>query len=360
MAITILVGDVREHLKHLEDDSVHCIVTSPPYLCQRDYRTGIWVGGDPECSHRPDTFSPDPISAHGATANGKPSARDAALYRGTCSCGAVRQDQQIGLEATPAEYIATMVEVFEQLRRVLRSDGTCWLNMGDGYAGSRGSGAPSNSSTLAGNAHKGGGPKLRAMVESRRPDDTQVPRSDLRVPGLKPKDLVMMPHRLAIALQDAGWWVRMDHVWAKKNPMPESVRDRCTKSHEYIFLLTKSAQYFYNADALAEPVSDSSVVRLAQDIGNQTGSSRVQGRIDQPMKAVQRGVAWGHGSDAEQRQRGRVKGIDAEASSCTVRGSGWRAPAQPPMRNMRSVWTFPTQGFSDAHFATFPIELPDR
>jgi DNA modification methylase len=303
MTTTILIGDVREQLRTLADNSVHCIVTSPPYWGLRDY--GV--------------------------------------------------EGQIGLEASPAEFIAAMVDVFEELRRVLRSDGTCWMNMGDSYA----TGAGKVNST------PGGGTQGERWTGVRG-DDKAPARGPLTQPnrmplaGFKPKDLVMMPHRLAIALQDAGWWVRQDIVWSKPNPMPESVRDRCTKSHEYIFLLTKSERYYYDQDAIAEPLAESSIARLAQDVDQQVGSGRVPGKTNGAMKAVSRGVGWGPGTDKDGRQRERVtKRIDADASARMGRGPGWREKPQPETRNKRSVWNITTQPFAEAHFATFPPELPE-
>ena len=301
MTTTILVGDVREKLRTLASDSIHCIVTSPPYWGLRDY--GV--------------------------------------------------DGQIGLEASPAEFVATMVDVFEELRRVLRPDGTCWVNMGDSYAGNRGS---TNGPTIGPKHRAASGDAQRQMIASRRRDDAPIPRSDVRVPGLKPKDLVMMPHRLAIALQDAGWWVRQDIVWHKPNPMPESVRDRCTKAHEYIFLLSKSEQYYFDPDAIQEPVSPNTHARLSQDVQNQVGSIRANGGTDpdRAMKAGGRklyagtGVGFGRGydKDAKPRVKNNASFDDAMA-------------IMPTTRNKRSVWNITTQPFKEAHFATFPPELPE-
>jgi DNA modification methylase len=299
MTTTILIGDVREQLRTLADNSVHCIVTSPPYWGLRDY--GV---------------------------NG-----------------------QIGLEASPAEFIAAMVDVFEELRRVLRPDGTCWMNMGDSYA------------TGAGkvNSAPGGGTQGERW-SGVRGDDKAPARGPLTQPnrmpltGFKPKDLVMMPHRLAIALQDAGWWVRQDIVWSKPNPMPESVRDRCTKSHEYIFLLTKSERYYYDADAITEPVSAGTHARLSQGVQAQIGSARANGgaKTNGAMKAVGRkvhastGVGFGRGYDKVAKPRVKNNASFDEAMAI-----------MPDRRNKRSVWTITTQGFSEAHFATFPPELPE-
>jgi DNA modification methylase len=291
MTTTILIGDVREKLRLLADNSVHCIVTSPPYWGLRDY--GV--------------------------------------------------DGQIGLEASPAEFITAMVDVFEELRRVLRPDGTCWMNMGDSYAGGRR--GPDVGSGLQGSrdAQQQSRNAQAKMTASRRRDNAPIPRSDVRAPGLKPKDLVMMPHRLAIALQDAGWWVRQDIVWHKPNPMPESVRDRCTKAHEYIFLLTKSEKYYFDQDAIAEPVSPNTHARLSQDVQNQIGSARANGgtETDRPMKAGGRTLA--------------------DAGSGTKNNGSFDAAMaiMPEKRNKRSVWTITTQPFAEAHFATFPPELPE-
>lgn len=284
MSVTILVGDVREKLRTLADDSVHCAVTSPPYWGLRNY--GV--------------------------------------------------EGQIGLEASPAEFIATLVEVFEEVRRVLRPDGTCFINMGDSYA---------NDGKWGGST---GGKHVKALH-----GETSVGRGK-KSTGLKPKDLCMMPHRLAIALQDAGWWVRQDIVWSKPNPMPESVRDRFTKAHEYIFLLTKSERYYFDQDAVAEPVSPNTHARLSQDVQNQIGSTRVPGKTNGNMKAVGRkaypgtGVGFGHGYDAVAKPR--VKNNPSFNEAMAI---------MPDVRNKRSVWTMATQPFKEAHFATFPTELPE-
>lgn len=312
MTIKILIGDVREQLRTLSANSIHCCVTSPPYWGLRDY--GV--------------------------------------------------DGQIGLEATPAEFIAVMVDVFEEVRRVLRPDGTCWINMGDSYA--TGAGRVGN--------HPGGGAQGEAWRGSRgghegkqaysvgaRGTGQLTQPNRMPQPGLKAKDLVMMPHRLAIALQDAGWWVRQDIVWNKPNPMPESVRDRCTKSHEYIFLLTKSAKYFYDAEAIKEPA-----VGIADHPRNSFGTKdyEVPGQKPQKRTARGNGVGFGHGFDKVVKPRATVavvEMIDADASARMGRGPGWRETAEiPSVRNKRSVWTMATHSFAEAHFATFPPELPEN
>lgn len=278
----ILVGDCLQLLRELPAKSVHCCVTSPPYWGLRDY--GV--------------------------------------------------DGQIGLEKTAAEFLQRLVEVFREVRRVLRDDGTCWVNMGDSYAGSRSPAAP-------------------GLVQSRRRDNEPVPRSDIAVPGLKPKDMMGMPWRLAFSLQDDGWYLRQDIIWNKKNPMPESVRDRCTKAHEYIFLLSKSRRYYFDQEAILEQCSSNTHARLSQDLQNQIGSERANGgsKTNGNMKAVARksnGVGWAHGTDAAERQRGRVKDNASMDSALAI---------MPAMRNKRSVWDVPTHSFKGAHFATFPPDL---
>lgn len=257
----ILLGDVLEQLRTLPDESVNCVVTSPPYWGLRDY--GV--------------------------------------------------DGQIGLEKTPAEYIARMVAVFEEVRRVLRKDGTCWVNLGDSYAGGGTIGRNDTSpEALARRAEKyGTGCGAGSWVGAYGTRGVAE--------GLKHKDLVGIPWRFAFALQDAGWYLRSEIIWSKPNPMPESVRDRPTKAHEQIFLLTRSAKYWYDADAIAEPAKETSLIRLAQDIENQNGSARVPGKTNGNMKAV--------GGET---------------------------------RNVRTVWEMATQPYKEAHFATFPPELPKR
>ena len=240
MSVRILTGDVRERLADLPDASVQCVVTSPPYFGLRDYGTAAWDGGDPACDHAEknarNDVTPERLAERAAqyqTGQGDGSKVTTIQYRDQCrKCGAVRVDNQIGLEPTLAEYIATLVAVFRDVRRVLRDDGTCWLNLGDSYA----SGSPCDRRNVIGNGS---------------PDEAMERRSRLHG-GLKNKDLMMVPARVAIALQDDGWWLRSDIIWAKKNCMPESVTDRPTSAHEHIFLLTKSARYYYDAEAVRE------------------------------------------------------------------------------------------------------------
>jgi site-specific DNA-methyltransferase (cytosine-N4-specific) len=249
-------------------------------------------------------------------------------------------DGQIGLEQSLGEFISTLVDVFDLCRQLLADDGTAWINMGDSYSGTRGAPwGPSESSKEA-----------RAMTASRRRDDAPIPRSDFRVPGLKPKDLVGQPWQLAFALQDAGWYLRQDIIWHKPNPMPESVRDRCTKAHEYVFLLSKSERYFYDFDAMQEPVTGNAHRRGCGV--NPKASSGWDMRPGSHTKLDGRypgtGVGFGRGYDAVSKPR--VKSKQNESFSAAVADL-------VDTRNRRSVWTIPTQSFDGAHFATFPEAL---
>lgn len=300
-------GDSRDLLKSLPDESVQCVITSPPYWGLRDYGTASWDGGDAECLHRKSelrrgvNLAQSKASTRGG---GKKVAEVNWLqYSAECAdCGAVRADRQLGLEPSPQEYVAQMVELFREVKRVLRPDGTLWLNMGDSYN----SPGPSNHGK-SDVVHRG----------TSRDNWSQPPTN--RVNNLKPKDLIGVPWRLAFALQDDGWWLRSDIIWAKPNPMPESVTDRPTKAHEYIFLLTKSARYYYDADAVRIPSPESTLARMSQNVAAQNGSTRANAgaKTNGNMKAV------GDGSDA----------------------------------NLRSVWNIATAPFKDAHFATFPPKL---
>jgi DNA modification methylase len=210
-------------------------------------------------------------------------------------------DGQLGLEPTPEEYVAHLVAVFREVRRVLRDDGTCWVNLGDSYAGHDLPG------WRAGNEQKNGGVSNRNGVGY--------------VAGLKPKDLVGIPWRVAFALQADGWWLRSDVIWAKPNPMPESITDRPTKAHEYLFLLTKAARYYYDNEGIREPLAETTL------------SDGRYGRRDE-LPTV-RNVG------------GRTDGLPR----CPG-GQG-----NPNGRNRRTVWTIATEPYPEAHFATFPEKL---
>lgn len=281
--ITILNGDSREVLRCLPDASVQCCVTSPPYWGLRDY--GV--------------------------------------------------EGQLGLEPTPNEYVANMVAVFAEVRRVLKDNGTLWLNLGDSYN--------SNLAGLSAGGIQGNQP--RDGISPAYTSDRIHGTGKSKYKSLKPKDLIGIPWRVAFALQADGWYLRQDIVWHKPNPLPESVTDRCTKAHEFIFLLSKSARYYYDAEAIKEPCSESTRARISQDLMQQVGSYRANGggKTNGPMKAV---VAGSTRKLAE--ARSGVKANTSTAVSMCMPVS---------TRNKRSVWTIPTQAYSEAHFATFPEKL---
>jgi DNA modification methylase len=235
---------------------------------------------------------------------------------------------QIGLEHTPEEYIAAMVEVFRCVRDVLADDGTLWLNIGDSY-----------NTSPAGNKTWGDGVGTNKAYE-----EHQIHRGKKIIKSLKPKDLIGIPWMLAFALRADGWYLRQDIIWHKPNPMPESVRDRCTKAHEYIFLLSKSERYYYDAEAIAQPLAETSKQRLSQpNLANQKGSERVPGKTNGNMKAV--GPRFG----------GNKYGDDAREESRTKSGNEWSGNGGKA--NRRSVWTVTTRPYKGAHFATFPPAL---
>ena len=263
----IICADVLDGLRSLPDESVHCCVTSPPYWGLRDYGTAEWEGGDAECDHKQGRNGAG--RADGIVDERGQRNRDGVgSMGGDCKkCGALRIDKQLGLERTPEEYVAAMVGVFREVRRVLRADGTCWINLGDSYAGSWGAqsrgGPPSDKSTLEGNGHFGGGPKIKSLSATQiaaHPKGTHTGSWCNDHPTLKPKDLVGIPWRVAFALQADGWYLRSDIIWAKPNPMPESVTDRPTKAHEYVFMLSKNARYYYDSAAISERVAEAGVI----------------------------------------------------------------------------------------------------
>lgn len=315
----IYTGDCLEILPTLEAESVQCCVTSPPYYGLRDYGTATWEGGDPGCDH-----------SHflGGNGDGDASAKQVTSggtqkyqYRDVCpKCCATRIDSQIGLEASPELYVAKLVEVFRQVKRVLRDDGTVWLNLGDSYANDTKWGG------TTGGKHAGG---LHGEPIGRGKRDT----------GLKAKDLIGIPWRVAFALQADGWYLRSDIIWHKPNPMPESVTDRPTKAHEYIFLLTKSARYFYDAEAIKEPADGGGILRDGFR-GEMGAYVNQQGPQNNSRPSVKRG------------------GFNGKTEAMADTGqNAFRAVTMT--RNRRSVWTITTKPFKEAHFATFPPEIPE-
>ena len=245
-------GNNIDVLKTIESESVDCVVTSPPYWGLRDYGS----------------------------------------------------EGQLGLEATPEEYVANMVKVFQEIHRVLKPSGTVWLNLGDSYAGSNSDkySAPNKNTLSAKMGQTYGG--IEKSVKA-------------KIPGLKPKDLIGIPWRVAFALQADGWYLRSDIIWQKPNPMPESVKDRPTKSHEYIFLLTKSRKYYYDADAIKEPTVSQDKYKRDRDNPDYK-SNNIPGRT-------------------------KMSGLKGNEYT---------------RRNKRDVWSINTKPYKEAHFAVFPEEIP--
>jgi len=246
MSIKMIKGDAIELLKNIEEGSINTCITSPPYWGLRDY-------------------------------NG--------------------ESKQLGMEDTPEEFVENLVNVFREIKRVLRDDGTAWLNLGDSYAMS---------------SIRGGNKKFSGNVGSHNHYDKSIKKGKRNIPkGIKPKDLIGIPWRVAFALQSDGWYLRQDIIWHKPNPMPESVRDRCTKAHEYIFLLTKKAKYYYDHEAIKE-------------------DAKYPNGPNSPHK---------------------IKAVD------NVYSANLQKIGANPKRNKRSVWTITTKPFKGAHFATFPKDL---
>lgn len=285
MSVQIITGDCIESMRGMADQSVHCCITSPPYFGLRDY--GV--------------------------------------------------EGQIGLESSPAEFVAKLVDVFREVRRVLRDDGTLWLNLGDSYARPLAKGG------------SGPGGKNREWYGENYGDagGAGVPA------GPKPKDLIGIPWRVAFALQADGWYLRQDIIWAKPNPMPESVRDRCTKAHEYLFLLSKSERYYFDSEAMKEPA-------VAKTPAGNGFAGRQGGAGHMPMSGGEGSAEpWRPRSARDNFKRTgskREQAIPGQAVG-THREDRADSAYDPGMRNRRSVWTVATRPFKGAHFATFPPDL---
>lgn len=359
---TTIVGDAREPVPQVHDGCVQTLVTSPPYFGLRDYGTASWDGGDAACEHKKytdeqvkraiatSTLWPNRDGKSGQSAN----SHQQEGYRSVCGrCGARRVDLQIGQEETPQDFVESIVTVMREAWRILADDGTLWLNLGDSYAANR---SYQVASTKGGPKHSPAQGKSGAM---RVPD------------GLKPKDLIAVPWRAALALQGfavtpfssftvwadelsearergdwdavsavecklrnvdllarlsaSGWYLRSDIVWGKLNPMPESVTDRPTRSHEFVFLLSKNQRYYYNADAIMEPVAAS------PKNGARIGT-------DRPRDYVSASLDFGSDTSASRRNATNAVG----SKEC---------------RNSRDVWQFVSEPYAEAHFATMPPEL---
>ena len=340
----IYQGNSLDILKTLPAESVDCCVTSPPYYGLRDYGTGQWIGGDPNCPHRRLSKCSDKTITGHAQAELKGNVGDA-IYKTVCPlCGAVRVDEQIGLEETPYIYIYILTQLFREVRRVLKPQGTLWLNIGDSYAGGAGrwGGAENISDIQSGNQ----GSLTEIPVAKKWKDDT-----------IKQKDLIGIPWMLAFALRADGWYLRQDIIWAKTNCMPESVKDRCVKSHEYIFLLSKSPKYYFDYKAIQTPSSE--VLKKRAEYGLKTSRPEdMDGHFD-TEKMGDRFVkdmanardVW----DEEHYKNLQYKG-QQNHSMHERRAEGFK-DVEYTMANKRDVWRVSCSSYKEAHFATFPEEL---
>jgi DNA modification methylase len=303
--VAVWQGDAREQLTLMPAGSVQCAVTSPPYFGLRDYGTGRWEGGGGDCDHKP-RKDPTRNIATSTLGGSKGTVGDQQKgYHGRCSrCGAHRVDEQLGLESSPAEYVARIVAVFAEVRRVLAADGVLWLNLGDSYYSGRGNPGP-NSADEKQEARRGW---VRALDR---------PGQDWG----RPKNLLGMPWRVAFALQDDGWILRNAVVWHKPNAMPESVTDRLSTRYELVFLFSRSRRYWFDLDPIRE--------------------DRSPATLDRYRYAFQ-----ANGNPA--------------SKTGNLRDGGMITKANEAGRNPGDVWSIPTSGFPGAHFACMPPALAER
>lgn len=292
--VEILIGDVRSKIREIPDGSVQCVVTSPPYYGLRSYL---------------DDDSPD-------------------------------KALEVGQEQSPIEYVTELVSIFREVRRVLTDDGVLWLNLGDSYAGNGGSGSVGKSSALL----QGGRRVIQEQAKAKVHSD------------LPAKNLIGIPWRVALALQDDGWILRQDIIWQKKNAMPESVRDRCTRSHEYIFMLVKNQKYYYNHEAIMED----SVYKVGgshSDVpqGGFRDKGEIPGTSQRSFRAIRdqrnKRSVWEEGDSKQDGHGRRHEGFNARYDARVAE------MGVPEKRNKRSVWEVNTGGYKGAHFAVMPADL---
>jgi DNA modification methylase len=310
--------DCLKGLEKLPDNSVDCCVTSPPYYGLRDYGTAAWEGGNPDCAHKVGRGTRKAMTGKQKTNQGSIHSSEFIPINNQCPiCGAVRIDKQIGLEETPELYIARLVGVFTEVYRVLKPSGTLWLNIGDSYWGGKGY-SGSSAGRYQYERRKTG--KSITREYSNIAGKGEIRPTDRKHEHIKAKDLIGIPWMLAFALRNAGWYLRQDIIWHKPNSMPESVKDRCTKAHEYIFLLSKSAHYYFDCEAILEPYTES----LNRWAGNNLKAS---GKSE-----------WGEAT-GQSLYRDRNMRPNAEG------------------RNKRDVWSVCTKPEKESHFAVFPQSL---
>ena len=342
----------------MPDESIDCIVTSPPYWGLRDYGVPTVVfGGEQSCQH---AWGPvTKKSGNGSTEaemKGNTLSTTSATRRPhhsqLCSqCGA--WCGQLGLEPTFDMFLAHLLEVFGECFRVLKPSGTMWVNMGDSYY------------TGAGTARKPGGGSQGKEFHGPQTQPNRLAGSV----DLPRKSLIGQPWRLAIALQESRWTLRSDIIWHKPNPMPESAKDRPTCAHEHLFLFSKTGRYWYDARAIAEPIADATIQRINQANGPRFGGSKYADSEDIKHRTKSGNVYGENLKDPKKKPVGGGAGSHAEidhdlskneASHRLGRAPGWRKDPQPLTRNTRNVWTIPVSPYPEAHFATFPKEIPRR
>jgi DNA modification methylase len=302
---TLYTGDTIEVLSELPSRCVHCVVTSPPYWGLRDYGTGTWTGGHPTCRHSTGRGSNTPHTKN-PTLNYPASPAHRGGDPRTCRrCGAVREDRQYGLEATPEDYVTSLRAVFAHLHRVLADTGTVWLNLGDCYS-------------------------------------TQPPTpSTDRAPTLPRKNLLGMPWRVALALQQDRWILRNAIVWHKPNAMPESVRDRLSRRYEMLFLLVKQPHYWFNLD----PIRESPTHPTTPSTTHKTPHTKTRTR---------------HHPDSACGKYANTTAFGRGPHGSAIRPGHKHTATHPQGRNPGDIWSINTRPLRAAHFAAFPIDIPLR
>lgn len=313
--VALYLGDAHDVLAAMPDGCVDCVVTSPPYWGLRDYGTGAWRGGNPACPHRRPRRAGGPGAA-------------------CARCGAVWADPQYGLEPRLDDYIARLVAVFDQVHRVLAATGTLWLNLGDSYSAASG-GAPTS-----GKPGRDGSRLTRPRAQD----------------ALPPKNLLGIPWRVAFALQAQGWWLRNAVVWAKTNPMPESVTDRLSATYELVFLLTRSPRYFFDLDPIRVPLKHPDAADGSRVFGG-VHKGRTGG-VDATARR-RGGAAYGQPAAGKYQPDRTDARMRAHRGNLAVTGSAHTA-AHTRGRNPGDVWTLPTRPYRGAHTAPFPIDIPLR
>jgi DNA modification methylase len=301
--IKFIQGNCIDKIKELDDNSIDCVVSSPPYYGLRDYGTAQWQGGNPNCEHKKSRFN---YSISDKQKSNSGSSGLGAYKSGEfCKCGAKRIDEQFGLEKTYQDYLANTVKVFETFKPKLKDTATVWWNVGDSY-----NTKPAGNKDLK---KSSGLPNKKENLHKRKDNISKV-----LLKSLKEKDLLMIPNRVAIALQDVGWYIRSEIIWHKPNPMPESIRDRPTSCHEKIWLITKNKKYYYDAASIKEPVKHPKMNHKS------TKHSLKQ-------------------------KKAYFENIPTNIGRC--------GNSKDLKKNKRNVWTITTKPFKAAHFATFPPDL---